>query len=190
MTRGGGYVTAMVKVWRCVRRHSGVVCAAFVALGGTAYAADGLQPNGAGTQHLKPTGHAALYCAPVYWRSARDGDQRCPRTHGLISDVGLIHLRWTKWSEREATGYGLSAHHIVLSCQPRPPYHCRTKIDSSSPIWIRLTRVKLCADGRRIYSRINLGSYSANRRHSQSRDVWSYYCRPRYTSRGSGAGGG
>ena len=177
----------MVNPWRYLRPRSGVVCATFVVLDGTAVAGSGYPPNGVRTHRPEPTGHAAVYCAPVYWRSARDGDQRCPRTHGLISDVGLIHLRWTKWSDREATGDGLSAHRVVLSCQLRPPYHCRTKIDQSGPIGIRLTRTVQCADGRRIYSRIQLVSYAAKpcamptMRHDRRRPPrgrWSYYCRP------------
>ena len=31
-------------------------------------------------------------CGRVYWRSLRDGDQRCPGTHSMISDWRWTHL--------------------------------------------------------------------------------------------------
>jgi hypothetical protein len=111
----------------------------------------------------------------VYWRSLRDGDQRWPRAHGMLSDWQWTHLRWSSWSRQTARGHGLAVH--------RSGY----QVDERDRIEIVLSRTALCPDGARIYTRISATwHYPTGTRHYR----WSYHCRPRLTTSGLGAGGG
>lgn len=121
----------------------------------------------------------------VYWRSVRNGDQRCPRTHSVISDLCWNKLRWTAWNAREAIGTGREVYRNGICSGV--PVRCR---DTSVPLRIRLTGTKMCAGGARIYSRISAVTYSANGRRVTGRAAWSYICHGRLTSRGGGGAGG
>lgn len=120
-----------------------------------------------------PTAHVSARCARVRWRSLRDGDQICPRTHGVVADVSWIDLRWSEWTRMEASGRGQQVH-----------YDTGTEIDQRWPIRIKLTRFRLCPGGVRIYTRIAFTLYSSNGRRAIDQSSWSYTCQ------GSGGGGG
>lgn len=128
------------------------------------------------------TGHT---CG-VYWRSFRDGDQRCPRTHGMLSDTYWTKLRWSSWNASGARGQGVEVHRRAI-CGGHP-VRCR---DESDPVRIHLTRTRTCGDGRSIYTRISMiTSYSYTGRRITLRDAWSYHCQPSDAPKGFGAGGG
>jgi len=113
-----------------------------------------------------------------YWRSERDGDQRCPRTHSMLADVSWWRLRWTTWNRDQARGHGITVHY---DCAPR-----RCRWGKSGRVEIRLFRSRLCPDGSRIYTHIS-AVYSSSRYGTQRSD-WSYYCGPRLTRRDGGGG--
>lgn len=94
-------------------------------------------------------------CSAIFWRTGRDGDQRCPRTHSLIADISYADLHWTKWTRREAVGYG---DELEFDDAPGPQAASMVQ-----PITISLTRPVKCDDGRWIYTRITRTLYARKR---------------------------
>jgi hypothetical protein len=117
-------------------------------------------------------GSAADACAHTFWRTLRNGDQRCPRTHSLLSDVYWTNLHWTQWTASKAVGHGSQVDADAI-CGGMP-FRCRNE---TNPIRITLTRPKLCADGKRIYSRISIVEH-ATEGSVTSRASWSYRSGP------------
>jgi hypothetical protein len=113
-----------------------------------------------------------LSCRSVIWLSLRNGQQNCPASHSVLSDVSFINLRWTQWNTREAVGTGISAHYTS------------GKIDIRTPITIRLTRVRICPGqpSARVYRHIEVTD-TVN--HVRQQGGWSYNC----VGRGSAGGG-
>ena len=125
---------------------------------------------------LSAVATGARHCGSVYWRSIRNGDQRCPRTHSILSDWHWANLHWSTWNTSGATGHGIAIHHTGY------------QVDERDPIQIRLSRTRRCLDGRRIYTRINVTwQYATIGTRSYS---WPYHCTPRDAPSGVGAGGG
>ena len=117
---------------------------------------------------------ASAACGPVQWRTLRDGIQRCPRTHGLLSDWTWQQLRWSTWNGTRAVGHGIAVHRTGST------------VDERDLIQIRLLRVRRCPDEQQIYTRISVTWYQPNGVQHLS---WSYYCAPRLVSGGGGGGG-
>jgi hypothetical protein len=124
-------------------------------------------------------------CARVYWRSIRNGDQRCPRSHSMLSDVSWVKLRWSSWSVAGATGRGVQVHRDAIG--GGQPVRCH---DQTNSIKVRLSHSRWCSDARRICARIDVVEYSHDGRRVSYRVGWSYYCTPRLPSRGLDGGGG
>lgn len=122
-------------------------------------------------------------CSGVFWRSLRDGDQRCPRTHSLVSDIYWNDLRWTSWGPNSASGYGQQVHRLGV-CVGQP-LRCH---NSYNPIWVHLYNPIRCPSGRRIYAVIDVTELSRAHRVT-SFDRWPYWCQPAATTIGGGAGG-
>jgi hypothetical protein len=80
----------------------------------------------------RPTARATRGCADVYWRSLRNGDQRCPYTHSILSDV-YWRIRWHSWSNSTAYGIGVWVGRNAI-CDLNG---CR---DQRGPLRVRLTR--------------------------------------------------
>jgi hypothetical protein len=125
---------------------------------------------------VTPSLASARSCGGTYWRSLRDGDQRCPRTHSVLSDWTWSNLRWSKWNAGAATGNGTAVHHSGY------------QVDERDPIQILLYRPKVCGDGTRIWTRISVVWHYPSPPGTQHY-TWSYYCQPRDTT-SVGAGGG
>ena len=123
-------------------------------------------------------------CARVFWRSVRDGNQRCPVTHSILSDIYWSRLHWTRWSEQQASGYGYQVHRQALCTGA--PLVCR---DQLNPIDIHLSRPKVCPSGDRIWSRIDVIERAGKGRIT-GRTHWAYSCTPSEPSIGLGGGGG
>jgi hypothetical protein len=101
----------------------------------------------------RPTARATRGCAAVYWRSLRNGDQRCPYTHSILSDV-YWRLHWHSWNSSTAYGIGVWVGRNAI-CNP---HGCR---DQRAPLRVRLTRPRDCPDGTTIFTRISsIGSYA------------------------------
>ena len=123
-------------------------------------------------------GRGGVNCAGnTYWRTERDGDQRCPWTHSMLADIKYTRLRWSTWDRTEARGQGIGSHY---NCTPGG---CRWEAIPGS-ITIHLTRTRLCPDGRRIYTRATFSTSSG----SGTPWTWSYYCTPRTTRQDPGGG--
>jgi len=123
-------------------------------------------------------------CARVFWRSLRDRDQRCPRSHSLLSDVYWSRVHWTAWTERQALGYGYQVHQNG-QCGG-DPIVCH---DALNPIDIRLSQPKACPSGAVIWSRIDVIEKASSGR-ALGKAGWTYTCTPSVPSRGLGGGGG
>jgi hypothetical protein len=132
--------------------------------------------EGGETAAVSPAGNCGG--GNTYWRSERDGDQRCPPTHGIAADVSWWNLRWRRWNRDQARGHGIAVHY---DCTPR-----RCRWGKTGRVRVRLFRSRLCPDGRRIYTRISAVFYSS--RYGTQRSRWSYYCKPRLTRRNGGGG--
>ena len=94
-------------------------------------------------------------CASVYWRTGRDGDQRCPSTHSIIADLSYNDLHWTDWTNSQA-----NAHGDVLQFDDAPGPRAGSIVQA---LKITLTRVRRCSDGRSIYTRLTGTLYAAQR---------------------------
>lgn len=119
---------------------------------------------------------AARPCGRTHWLTLRDGDQRCPGTHSVLSDWTWTSLHWSKWNAGAATGTGTAVH------------HSGSQVDERDPIQVLLYRPTVCGDGTRIWTRISVVwhySSAPGTRHY----TWPYYCQPRDTT-SVGAGGG
>jgi hypothetical protein len=115
----------------------------------------------------------------------RNGNQRCPLTHSILSDVYWSRLHWTGWSDRQASGYGYQVHEQAV-CSGAPVV-CRNEVN---PIDIHLSRPKVCASGGRIWSRIDVIERAGNSRRITGQTHWLYTCTPSEPSIGLGGGGG
>jgi hypothetical protein len=84
------------------------------------------------TATAKPSGkvHGGS-CSRVSWRSERNGNQRCPVAHSLLSDTGWIRLHWTSWGDQQAFGYGEQVHENAL-CSGEPVVVGLRSIQSTS----------------------------------------------------------
>lgn len=130
----------------------------------------------------RPTARTSRGCARVYWRSLRNGDQRCPYTHSILSDLSW-RLHWRSWNGHSAYGVGVSVARNAI-CNS---HGCH---DQRDPLRVRLTRPRDCPDGTTIWTRINAaGSELINGRRVESSSQWSYACTPRLGSGGGVAGG-
>jgi hypothetical protein len=83
-------------------------------------------------------------CWGVYWRTARNGAQLCPRSHSLLADRALTNLVWSSWGRAIARASG--------------NYVCTGSGCGFGPqaVTVTLSRVSGCARGIRIYSRFDL----------------------------------
>jgi hypothetical protein len=106
----------------------------------------------AGAAQAQPNGRR---CAPVYWRTGRDGDQRCPSSHSIIADLSYADLHWTDWTSSEA-----NAHGDDLQFDDAPGPRPGSVVQA---LTIKLSRVRRCSDGRRIYTRFS-GTFYATQR--------------------------
>lgn len=133
----------------------------------------------------RPTARAARGCAEVYWRSLRNGDQRCPYTHSILSDL-YWRLHWHSWNSSTAYGIGVWVSRNAI-CNPQGQ-GCR---DQRGPLRVRLTRPRNCPDGRTIFTRISIIAFDVgpDGRRVNSRSQWSYACIPR-DGTGDGIAGG
>src|ERR1700677_2112865 len=83
---------------------------------------------------------ARIACAPVYWRTERDGDQRCPSSHSVLAEISYTDLHWTMWTRTQADGYG-----DVLALDAVPGPRPGSTVQAFE---IKLTHVRHCSDGR------------------------------------------
>jgi hypothetical protein len=104
---------------------------------------------------------AHVRCAPVVWRSLRNGDQICPRSHILGADLKWTRLRWTAWTNTQASGRGVQVYN-----------------SARNPVRIHLTRPTKCPDGRTIYTRLSFTIYQANGRKTIGTFTARYRCHP------------
>ena len=168
---------ANFKLSRRLSGAVGVVVAA-TALLATALALATPKESGVDRAGTVAGGRARVDCAgDTYWRTERDGDQRCPRTHGMIADLKYTRLRWSTWNRTDARGRGVGRR---WNCTPR---RCQWQTVPGN-ITIHLTRTRLCRDGRRIYTRATFSPSSG----PGTQWTWSYYCTPHYTRQDPGGG--
>jgi hypothetical protein len=87
---------------------------------------------------------AARRCVAVYWRTARNGPQLCPRSHSLLADRALANLVWSSFGGSSARAVG--------------DYVCTGSACDFGPqaVSVTLSRVRKCSDGVQIYSRFSL----------------------------------
>jgi len=91
-----------------------------------------------------PGREARIHCPAIYWRTLRDRAQVCPPRHSLLADEALTGLRWSMWSAAGARGVG------NLSCTDSG-----CTVDVLAHAQIRLSRVRRCPDGARIFTRFD-----------------------------------
>jgi hypothetical protein len=120
---------------------------------------------------ITPPASAARNCFAATWRTDRDGDQNCPRSHSYLSDWNWTQLSWTVWGKLRAGGRGVAVH------------RSGAQVDERDEIRIRLSQPKDCSDGTRIYTRIDVAWYYPTGLQHYS---WRYYCQPGLTPGGGG----
>src|SRR5664280_1108325 len=95
-------------------RRASLVCALLViavagVLPGAASATKVKRQASSGADRAASLVHGGVF-ARVLGRAVRNGNQRCPRTHSILSDIFWGRLHWTKWGSSGAAGYGVEVH--------------------------------------------------------------------------------
>lgn len=113
--------------------------------------------GGASSPPAAGTGAIGTHCAQVYWRTGRDGTQRCPTSHSVLADISYFDLHWIKWSAARADGYGVQ---LAFDDGTFPDGQPASIVQA---LRIELSRTLRCPDGRRIYTQLNGTVYAGKR---------------------------
>jgi len=122
----------------------------------------------------------AVCTSKIVWRTQRNGTQICPRFHSRLAGKNWVDLRWTGWGSRVARAHGYTYDY------PPPA----GSVAEFSPLDVRISDPRNCADGVRIYSRVSgtvhyRGSPPRGS-HRISRFHYRIYCGGKTTSGGGG----
>jgi hypothetical protein len=104
-------------------------------------------------------------CAGIVWRSLRNGDPICPRTHSVLADISWIDLRLSVWNDHEVVGRGYESR-----------FDAGYEVGRAGRVQITLTRVRRCSGATEIYSHIVVVAQPVAG-WPRSRSAWSSTCR-------------